>query len=91
VFHKILESLPVQAWQVIEEHDAIRVLLARPDGPVDTLRISSEIERELEEKGALPRPIRVERVEEVTKTALGKAPLIRAASRPVPPAQQTLA
>jgi putative adenylate-forming enzyme len=78
VFHTILEPLPVQAWQILDEPDAIRVLLARPESPIDTLRLSSEIERTLEQQGALPRPIRIELVEEVTKTALGKAPLVRA-------------
>jgi len=77
---------------VIEEPDAIRVLLARPEGLVDTLDISSEIERALEENGALARPIHIERVEEVTKTALGKAPLIRAlSSSSAPPTQQSFA
>jgi phenylacetate-CoA ligase len=83
VFHKILEPLAVQAWQVIEEPNGIRVLLARPTGVVDTLRISSEIERALEKEGALPRAIHIERVEVVTKTALGKAPLVRALSKPI--------
>jgi phenylacetate-coenzyme A ligase PaaK-like adenylate-forming protein len=92
LFHKILEPLAVQAWQVIEEPDAIRVLLARPEGLLDILDISSKIERALEENGALARPIHIERVEEVTKTALGKAPLIRAlSSRSAPPAQQSFA
>jgi phenylacetate-CoA ligase len=80
VFHEILERLSVQAWQVIEEPDAIRVLLARPEDLVDILQISSDIGRALEEKGAVARPVRVERVDEVTKTALGKAPLVRALS-----------
>jgi phenylacetate-CoA ligase len=39
VFHKILEPLPVQGWQVIEEPDLIHVLLARPKDTVDTLRV----------------------------------------------------
>jgi phenylacetate-CoA ligase len=92
LFHKILEPLPLQAWQVIEEPDAIRVLLARPEGLVDTLDISSEIERALQENGALARPIHIERVEEVTKTALGKAPLIRAlSSSSAPPPPQSFA
>jgi putative adenylate-forming enzyme len=78
VFHHILERLPVQAWQVLDERNAIRVLLARPERAIDTLRVSSEIEQALRQQGALPLPIFIERVEEVTKTALGKAPLVRA-------------
>jgi phenylacetate-CoA ligase len=78
VFHKILEPLPLRAWQVIQENDAIRVLLAQPEGPIDMGRLASEIERALEQQGAFPIPVLTQDVEEVTKTALGKAPLIRA-------------
>jgi phenylacetate-coenzyme A ligase PaaK-like adenylate-forming protein len=78
VFHTILEHLPVQAWQVLHESDVIRVLLARPEGSLDTLRIASDINRALEQQGAVPPSIRVECVKEVTRTTLGKAPLVRA-------------
>ena len=77
VFHTILEPLAVQAWQVVDEPDAIRVLLVRPEGSLDTARISADIERALEQQGALSRHVQIERVDAVTRTALGKAPLIR--------------
>ena len=51
----------------------IRVLVVRAEADVDVERISSEITRALEKQGALARPVRVERVEAVVKTALGKA------------------
>jgi putative adenylate-forming enzyme len=85
VFHTILDPLPLQAWQVIEEPDAIRVLVARPEGPLDRVRISSDITEAIEQRGAVAPPIRIELVVEVTKTALGKAPLIRSRSRSSPP------
>jgi phenylacetate-CoA ligase len=80
VFHKILESLPLHTWQIVQEENSIRVLLAHTDGLLDTVRISSEIEGALEQQGALPIRVHTEQVAEVTKAALGKAPLIRARS-----------
>jgi phenylacetate-CoA ligase len=80
VFHKVLEPLPLHGWQIVQEEDNIRVLLAQTEGPLDTVRISSEIERALEQQGALSIRVHTEQVEDVTKTAFGKAPLIRARS-----------
>jgi phenylacetate-coenzyme A ligase PaaK-like adenylate-forming protein len=77
VFHLILDRLPVQAWQVLAESDGIHVLLARPDGAINMDMIASEIERAIEQQGAERPIVRVEVVEEVTKTVLGKSPLIR--------------
>jgi phenylacetate-coenzyme A ligase PaaK-like adenylate-forming protein len=78
LFHAILERLPVQAWQLLQEPDSLRVLLARPEGPIDTRLVSSQIGQALERQGAIAPLIHTDIVEEITKTALGKAPLIRA-------------
>lgn len=83
VFHQVLEGLPVQAWQVVDEPDGVRVLLARPKGSVDLGSVSSAIERALERQGVLARPVRVVQVEAIPRTALGKAPLIRARARTI--------
>ncbi|HEU5072564.1 MAG TPA: hypothetical protein VFU02_00285, partial [Polyangiaceae bacterium] len=77
LFHEALESLPVQAWQVLEEPERIRVLLARPAGPIDTERLTFELARALKQRGVM-HSVAVERVETVTRTALGKAPLVKA-------------
>jgi len=83
VFHQVLEGLPVQAWQVVEEPDGIRVLLARPEDSVDLSRVSVAIEQALEQQGVLARPVRIVQVEAIPRTALGKAPLIRARARTI--------
>ena len=72
----------MQAWQVLEEPDVIRVLLARPEGDVNVERLSSDIAQALEKQGAIARPVRVERVDTVVKTPSGKAPLVRAWTSP---------
>ena len=78
VFHDVLEALPVQSWQVLEEPDVIRVLIARPEADIDSERLSFDIAQALERQGARARAVRVERVDAVVKTATGKAPLVRA-------------
>jgi phenylacetate-CoA ligase len=77
VFHTVLAALPVETYQVIEETDAIRILLARPSGEIDTDRVSSAVVRAIERQGAVPCPVLVERVDVVSKTATGKTPLIK--------------
>jgi phenylacetate-CoA ligase len=76
VFHELLEKLPVQAWQVLEEPERIRVLLARLSQPMDLDRVQLDVARALEQRGVLRR-VSVEPVDAVTKTAMGKAPLVR--------------
>ena len=77
IFHKLLESLPIRGWQVVQEPDAIRVLLVAPEPQLDLELLARETARRLEQQGAVHLQIRVERVNATTRTAMGKAPLIR--------------
>ncbi|MBI3746921.1 MAG: phenylacetate--CoA ligase family protein [Chloroflexi bacterium] len=78
VFHTALESVPVAAWQVVEESDGLLVLLAQPaDGVVDADVVASVLAT-LHEAGAVGVQVRVQRVDAIPRTALGKAPLVRA-------------
>src|SRR5262245_66194759 len=54
VFHKILEPLPLHPWQIVQEDDGSRVLLAANGGALDTVRISSDIDHWPEDRPALP-------------------------------------
>jgi putative adenylate-forming enzyme len=76
VFHHVLEAAPVREWQVLQEADRLRVLLAAPHGPVDG--VGGAIARELAGIGTHAPRIDVEIVDAVTRTALGKAPLVKA-------------
>ncbi len=78
VFHRLLEPLHVNEWQVIQTTDALRILLGRPTEAILGDQLAASVTRELREAGAEPPPVRVEIVDAVTRTALGKAPLIRA-------------
>jgi phenylacetate-CoA ligase len=81
LFHDLLEPLPVQGWQVLEEPEVIRVLLAHPAATIDLAGLRLDVVRMLERQGAAARAVRIEQVEAVVKTAMGKAPLIKT-SRP---------
>lgn len=78
VFHRVLEPAPVREWQVIQQADRLRVLLVNPSATLVTADVAREIDRALRNAGVEPPPIAVELADGVTRTALGKAPLIRA-------------
>ena len=81
VFHSALEPVPVAAWQVVEETDGLLVLLAQPtDGVVDA-DVATSVRAALRQAGAGAVRVRVERVDTIPRTALGKAPLVRALRR----------
>jgi putative adenylate-forming enzyme len=79
VFHRALERLPVAGWQVIDEGDVLRVLLAHAD-PAAIAAAGASVAVALRERGVVTVPVVVESVETIPRTALGKAPLIRRAA-----------
>ena len=86
VFHAALETLPVAGWQVIEDAGALQILLARPIQPVSRSDVAARVAAELANVGAHQVPIRVNMVDDIPRTQLGKAPLIRRAGRGRSPA-----
>jgi phenylacetate-CoA ligase len=78
VFHRVLERLPVRQWQVVQEAAGLRVLVVDPQPEVALDAVQRAIESSLRAGGVEPPPIRIERAAAVTRTALGKAPLVRA-------------
>jgi putative adenylate-forming enzyme len=79
VFHAVLEQLHLAGWQVIDEGDRLRALLARPSPGVDPVVVSNHIAAALERVGVRGVPTVVEVVDEIPRTALGKSPLVRRA------------
>lgn len=78
VFHHVLETAPVREWQVVQEADRLHVLLGAPHGAVEVGEIAGAIARELRRVGTTPPRIDVDIVDAVARTALGKAPLVKA-------------
>ena len=75
VFHAALEDLPIAGWQVIEQSGALRVLLAHPTRELPD--VAARVVAELGRVGARGVPVRIEVVDEIPRTAQGKAPLVR--------------
>lgn len=76
LFHQLLEPLPLHGWQVVQEEDGLRLLLAGAAPAVDGSRLAEALRRALAERGVTGTPVRVERVADIPKTSNGKARLI---------------
>lgn len=81
VFHNVLEAVPVSAWQVVEEPDGLRILLVGPTADVVDADVATGVRAALRRAGVSGVGVRVERVNAIPRTALGKAPLIRSLRR----------
>lgn len=79
VFHAPLERVAVAGWQVIDEGDRVRVLLARPATGVDAAVVAGDVATALDGVGVRGVPVETSIVDEIPRTALGKAPLVRRA------------
>ncbi|MCK6210289.1 phenylacetate--CoA ligase family protein [Georgenia sp. EYE_87] len=77
VFHGILESPEVASWQVSQETDGLHVLVTGRPG-LDTGVVAVRLRAALGGAGAESGALRVEQVEHIPRTPLGKRPLIRA-------------
>ena len=77
VFHSVLERIDVAGWQVIEEDGRLRVLIARPSAGVDPAAVEKDIATALERVGVRGILTEIAFVDEIPRTALGKAPLVR--------------
>jgi putative adenylate-forming enzyme len=77
VFSRIMDTLPVSGWQVIQEVDGLHVLLSGVRGTFGDEVLTDTLRQALSEQGAIVPRIEVQRVESIPKTAAGKAPLIK--------------
>ncbi|MBZ5553469.1 MAG: hypothetical protein LAO21_12165 [Acidobacteriia bacterium] len=77
VFHQIMDTLPINGWQIIQEEDGLDILVRRvPDDFSDESLVRS-IQRAISAMGAIVPPIRVKRVSNIAGTPHGKTPLIK--------------
>jgi putative adenylate-forming enzyme len=77
VFSRIMDILPVSGWQVVQEADGLRVLLSGVRGAFEDEMLADTLRQTLAEQGAIVPRVEVQRVENIPKTAAGKAPLIK--------------
>ncbi len=77
VFSRIMDTIPVSGWQVIQEADGLRVLLSGVRGEFGDEMLADTLRQALAEQGVIAPHVEVQRVESIPKTAAGKAPLIK--------------
>jgi phenylacetate-CoA ligase len=85
VFHDVLEALPVAGWQVIGDGEWVRVFLAQPGPGLDLAALRGTIDSVLAGVGAHDVRVEIKIVDAITRTALGKMPLIQRSTAVVEP------
>jgi phenylacetate-coenzyme A ligase PaaK-like adenylate-forming protein len=79
VFTRIMDILPLNGWQVVQQADnSLTVLLAGVHDGLTNEQVAQQLTQSLAKEGAQVPPIQVQRVAEIPKTAAGKAPLVKA-------------
>jgi putative adenylate-forming enzyme len=77
LFHDVLDLLPLRGWQVRQEPSGLRVLVVGPPEAVRSEAWSQKLLSALAGQGVRVGHVLVERVEDIPRTALGKAPLVQ--------------
>jgi phenylacetate-CoA ligase len=76
VFSRIMDTLPISGWQVIQEVDGLCVLLSGIHSELKDEMLADTLRQALREQGAIIAHVDVQRVDTIPKTAAGKSPLI---------------
>ncbi len=92
VFSRIMDTLPVSGWQVIQEAGGLRVLLSGVRGEFGDEMLADTLRQALSEQGVVVPRVEVQRVASIPKTAAGKAPLIKSnlSQAAIPPGARLL-
>ncbi len=81
VFNRVMDIVPVNGWQVGQQaDDGLVVLLTGVGNGLTDESLAEKLARSLAQEGVRVPYIQVQRVREISKTASGKAPLIKAKS-----------
>jgi phenylacetate-CoA ligase len=76
VFTRVMDTQRVATWQVVREDGGVRVVVSGPGATFDGDALAAAVTRSLAEVLAVPPPVRVEVVENVTRGPGGKASLV---------------
>jgi phenylacetate-CoA ligase len=77
VVHGVMDGVPAEGWQLVQEPGRLAVLLTGVPRAFDDHGLADRLRRKLRSRRALPPPVQVQRVRAIPRTALGKAPLIK--------------
>ena len=61
VVHGVMDGVPAEGWQVVQEPGRLAVLLAGVPDAFDEDGLADRLRRELRSRGALPPPVQVQR------------------------------
>jgi phenylacetate-coenzyme A ligase PaaK-like adenylate-forming protein len=76
-FHRIMDTLPVSGWQVVQEADGLQVLLSGVRGSLDDAVVADTVRQALAKQGVIIPPVKVQRVTRIPQSAGGKILLIK--------------
>lgn len=82
VFHHVLDEAGSAGWQVIQEPNGLRVLLAGLAPGASTEGVRDAVTGALIAAGVRPLRVEVQLVKQVERTALGKSPFVRRLASP---------
>ncbi len=77
VLNRIMDTLPVSGWQVVQEADGLHVLLNGVRGALDDAVLADTVWQALAKQGVVIPPVEVQRVTSIPQSATGKTPLIK--------------
>lgn len=78
VFHDVLDRVPAGEWQIVQDGADLRLLVASPGPSFDGSATVAAIRRETEALGARPGAVTWVEVPSIPRSAVGKAPLVKA-------------
>lgn len=81
IFHRLLEGVPVAAWQVARQPDGVEVRVRSPREGFDAAALADAVTHALRATGADAPAVRVVIVPALATTAMGKTPLIATETR----------
>ena len=77
VFHRVMDTIPSGGWQVAQGSEGLSVLLSGVRECFADATLIDLLQRELRAQGAIVPPVKVRRVPNIPRTAVGKASLIK--------------
>jgi hypothetical protein len=85
VFTRIMDTLPVSGWQVVQEADGLHVLLSGVHSALQEESLIHAVQQALGAQGAMIPAVQIHHVAAIPKTSAGKAPLVKSnLPRPLP-------
>jgi len=77
VFHNIMDTLPVNGWQVVQDVDGIHLLISGARGMIDQEALEDTVRKALAKQGAVVPRIEIQPVPSIPQAASGKTPLVK--------------